>query len=726
MKKKILPILVTIIFLTIGITPVYAFDQYESMKVGETKTFYFPSEVTSRASSMYAYNCTSDHINNVEVVSYTNTSVTVKALSYTQYTVNIRFDYWWYENGYGRTDTHMVHIDLYESGGGGGGNTDGNENPGDYYWDKGCWGTINIFEGESKTLYCQYDTPNPDKVKSIVWSHYGSVGYEITSQSSYSCTIMGSFGASNQKLWCLMKYGNTSYKAYYLVNVVKNTQETLTLMANPNGGTVNTGTTVTLSSSVSGSDIYYTLDGSKPTTNSLKYKSSGIPINESCTLKAFARKSGYNDSPVMTWVFTAVKSGNCGNNVTYAFADDTGILTIAGSGPMKDYDTYSSLPWYKYKNKIKKVVIESGVTSIGKIAFDECTNLESVSIGKDVTKIGSSAFSDCIRLSSIDIPDNVTFIDEWAFYKCSALKYITIGKGITSISPYAFYQCNNVKKLTLDCKEIGYSWFSSSNNIEEIVIGNNVKSLGGTESHDGVFERFANLSKVTIGKNLENIGTRTFRNCSSLISLNIPNSVRMIGMQAFENCTNLTSVELPNSITGIERGVFWNCSKLTSVTIPSSVTSIGMEAFEGCTGLTSISIPQSVTSIGMEAFDGCTGLTSISIPHGVTSIGMWAFRKCTGLKEVWSYIIEPFNISSSFDDNTDAITLYVPAGTKEKYKNASGWNKFKNIVEMAENSINNIMVNDIDSNRIYSISGQKLKTPKMGINIINGKKYVKK
>ena len=263
MKKKILPILVTIILLTIGITPVYAFDQYEYMKVGETKTFYFPSEVTSRASSMYAYNCTSDHINNVEVISYTKTSVTVKALSYTKYTVNIRFDYWWYENGYGRTDTHMVHIDLYESGGGGGGNTDGNENPGDYYWDKGCWGTINIYEGESKTLYCKYDIPIPDKVKSIVWSHYGTFGYEITSQSSYSCTIKGSFEASNQKLWCLMKYGSTSYKAYYLVNILKDTKETLSLTANPNGGTVEKGTIVKLSSSVSGSDIYYTLDGNK-------------------------------------------------------------------------------------------------------------------------------------------------------------------------------------------------------------------------------------------------------------------------------------------------------------------------------------------------------------------------------------------------------------------------------------------------------------------------------
>ena len=51
----------------------------------------------------------------MEVISYTNTSVTVKAVAYTQSQVYIMFDYWWYENGAGRKDTHVVHIDLYES-----------------------------------------------------------------------------------------------------------------------------------------------------------------------------------------------------------------------------------------------------------------------------------------------------------------------------------------------------------------------------------------------------------------------------------------------------------------------------------------------------------------------------------------------------------------------------------------------------------------------------------
>ena len=278
----------------------FAYDQYESMNVGETKTFYFPTEVTNRASAMYAYNCSSDHINQVEVVSYTNTSVTVKAIEYTSSQVNIRFDYWWYENNYGRHDTHMVHIDL--NGGGGGGDTGSDYNPYNYDLDYGCWGTINVDEGSTTTVYCQYDIPIPSKVKSILWSNYQQISYEITSQSSSSCTIKGRVASSGGKLWCLMKYGNTSYKAYYTVNV--NAKPTLSLSANPDGGKVDKGKIVYLTASNTSADIYYTLNGSTPSASSAKYTSSGIAINEACTLKAVAKKSGYNDSPVMTWIFT--------------------------------------------------------------------------------------------------------------------------------------------------------------------------------------------------------------------------------------------------------------------------------------------------------------------------------------------------------------------------------------------------------------------------------------
>ena len=57
--------------------------------------------------------------------------------------------------------------------------------------------------------------------------------------------------------------------------------------------------------------------------------------------------------------------------------DDNGTLTISGNGAMGDYDYdydyyCSEAPW-GYDYYIKSVVIENGVTSIGRYAFCDCT-----------------------------------------------------------------------------------------------------------------------------------------------------------------------------------------------------------------------------------------------------------------------------------------------------------------------------------------------------------------
>lgn len=96
---------------------------------------------------------------------------------------------------------------------------------------------------------------------------------------------------------------------------------------------------------------------------------------------------------------------------------------------------------------VKKVVIEEGVESIGKMAFSHCDNLESIEIPKSVTYIGWGAFNHCWSLTNIVIPDGVTVIEDSAFAQCINLKSVTIPAGIMYINPSAFFMCDCLEEV---------------------------------------------------------------------------------------------------------------------------------------------------------------------------------------------------------------------------------------------------------------------------------------
>ena len=66
-----------------------------------------------------------------------------------------------------------------------------------------------------------------------------------------------------------------------------------------------------------------------------------------------------------------------GSSVTWKL-DFDGTLTISGNGKIKD-TSENNLPWL-YPYKIKKVIVENGVTEIGRYDFYKCTNLTEVDL----------------------------------------------------------------------------------------------------------------------------------------------------------------------------------------------------------------------------------------------------------------------------------------------------------------------------------------------------------
>lgn len=118
---------------------------------------------------------------------------------------------------------------------------------------------------------------------------------------------------------------------------------------------------------------------------------------------------------------------------------------------------------------------------------------------------------------------------------------------------------------------------------------------------------------------------------------------------------------------------------LTEVTAEmlDGVTKINNSAFSHCDSLASITISSSVTSISSYAFDYCISLTSIIIPSNVTSIGTSALRNCSLLTSVTVEAATPPTLGTTVFQGTHAnLVIYVPAGSVDTYKAASGWSDY--------------------------------------------------
>ena len=152
------------------------------------------------------------------------------------------------------------------------------------------------------------------------------------------------------------------------------------------------------------------------------------------------------------------------------FADDSWNLSFNGTLTIsKDYTWEEPInPWASKRDRIKKIVIEDGVTHIGEYAFSGCKNLTSVTIPSSV-KTMEGAFTNCTALTSITIPNSVENIDG-AFSKCTQLTTVTLPKSITSIGDHTFFGCSSLTSITIpkSVKTIGNEAFLGCSSLKSI------------------------------------------------------------------------------------------------------------------------------------------------------------------------------------------------------------------------------------------------------------------
>jgi hypothetical protein len=391
-------------------------------------------------------------------------------------------------------------------------------------------------------------------------------------------------------------------------------------------------------------------------------------------------------------------TGDCRWTLTAAAEGDY-TLTISGSGAMGNYSYEENpSPWNAYRDRIKTVILEPGVTAIGDYAFYHFDNLPAVTLPDGVTTIGAYAFSYCSSLSAVTLSEGLTTIGEWAFSSCSSLPAVTLPAGMTSMGEGAFSYCSSLISVTLSAglKTIGEDAFESRSSLTSVTLSAGLTAIGAyafsycsaltdvtlpagvTTIGVMAFSDCSNLTDVTLPAGLTTIGESAFSYCSRLPAVTLPESVTSIGKSAFSSCSSLTDVTLPAGLTSIGEFAFSSCSSLTDVTLPAGLTTIGNHTFSGCSSLTAVTLPESVTSIERSAFYNCSSLTAVTLPESVTAIGTQAFRDCSSLTDVTVEWAAPLSVEASVFENVNLsqATLRVPAGTSALYDAADVWKDF--------------------------------------------------
>ena len=203
-------------------------------------------------------------------------------------------------------------------------------------------------------------------------------------------------------------------------------------------------------------------------------------------------------------------------------------FTTSGSASLGWHYNENGVVITKFSNKIHNVVIPTSfldlrvkstklpsvsAKSIADSAFENCQNLQNITLPNYLTDIGNSAFKGCTNLASINIPNLITSINSNTFENCISLKSVLLHNNIISIGVSAFKGCTS-------------------------------------------------LESINLPSSINNIGDEAFKNCSSLTSVTVNREISNttnLGENAFDGChTNLQIIVPTNRIAEYKNKEYWS------------------------------------------------------------------------------------------------------------------------------------------------------------------------
>ena len=481
--------------------------------------------------------------------------------------------------------------------------------------------------------------------------------------------------------------------------LLRGVQAALTKVATPTispaSGPVVLGTEVTMTCVTDGASIYYTTDGTTPTSGSTAYDSSNKPtITASTTFKAIAMKDGLTDSEVATVSYTIAEP--CATP-TFSVADGevtkgtTVTISSATEGATIYYTTDGSTPTTSSSVYSNAITINSAMTLKAIAVKDGYANSE----------VGSAAYT---------IPDYASLPFSFNSGKSSlptGLTSTTLGSDYSSAPKLKFDDTGDILILKFN---------EAPGELQFDIKGNGFSGGTFTVQYSADGNSYTDLASYT---SLSDTQTESF--------MNIPTTSRYIKWIYTEKSSG--NVALGNIKLQGRKSATLNASGYATYASTSALdfsddseyTAWQITSVSGNT-ITFSQITGSVAAGTGVLLQGAASST-ISIPAAASGSDISSTNKLVGITtDTEVNDDEYYGLKGNEFVKVNAGT--VPAGKALLPVNAitgAGAKAFTFVFSDA-NAIDTVRELDVNDGAIYNLAGQKMQKLQKGINIVNGKK----
>ena len=316
---------------------------------------------------------------------------------------------------------------------------------------------------------------------------------------------------------------------------------------------------IKLSTLTDNAAIYYTLDGSEPTTESTLYADS-IVLEHNCTLQAIAVKSPYENSEtaalIVNWIkaekpsFALSQSGDDYLlTITSSTPGATIYYTIGGDNPTAKSTAYTQ-PVVLYDNQVVKAIAVANQYNNSDIGIwqEDVITCADVAFSFDgQTLLMSTATKDAKIYYTTDgsnpTAENLEYtealdIKEIETYKAIAIRDYTNNSKVTTFTIPAFYADGTVTVGTAgELKAISETL--GKTNDETLLLQGNMNSADLSYLRSLTSLRHLDLSDATLAGN--KLPAKAFQGMN-IITVTVPNGIKEAGDSLFADCSQLAAI----------------------------------------------------------------------------------------------------------------------------------------------------------------------------------------